>query len=226
MFNIESKAPSRERVQQAKEKAEYNLRHLRSRILRYAGIPALLLLPVCAYLLVNTDAQNQYSSFAVEALVVLLLVLFSAVCSFEVYRERLGYGGEEDEFKAQGFAFFGCFVVNVMMASLIYQLFSITDIGLGVAIVLPTITSFIVVLLPQTCRAKIEGYNQSTAEDIALVKGKHPRVDAYIESVGDESLLTNAEVSYLYYFLTREDDMRKKIKARERLLLENKNAKN
>ena len=222
MFNIERKAPSRECVQRAKEKAEYNLRHLRSRMLMYAGIPALLLLPYCAYTLIGAYAHNQSSvSISVEALIVLFLTFFSAVCSFETYRARLGYGSEDDEFEARAFAFFGCVGVNGVVVSIIYQLFAISGICLGVAVVLPTITSLIVVLLPPTIRAQIEGYNKATTEQISLVKGKHPKVDAYIESVGDEGSLTKAEVSYLYHFLTQEDEMRKRIEARERLLLEN-----
>ena len=230
-FDIERKAPSRERVQQAKERAEYNLRHLRGRILKYAGIPALFLLPYCAYSLIEAYVQNRSSvSISVEVLIVLFLVLLSAVCSFEVYRAHLDGSSASDEDVAIQSGYAGATLIVGFIVAVLYLSDLLRVASLIAAFAVPFLIAKTIPHIPRMYRKQIESYRTVSPHSVAELKNFHPRIDAYIESVGNDSLLVEAEISKLKFFKRRcrfsDRSREKNLKAREHFLLEDDNAAN
>ena len=200
IFNIERKAPSREYVQQVKERAEYSLKHYRGRVLKYIEIPAFLLFLFWLYSLLETK-RSGVSFGDVEVLAFYaLVVFFAATFSFEIFRVNT------EGVESLDMASFSGVVAGVLFSlteayicSLILP-FSEHEAGILITFLFSSIASFFTPTFFVELRDAVNGYGRASPIRIASIKGIDSRVDAYIESVDNEAL-TKAEVSRLQTYI-------------------------
>lgn len=204
MFDIERKAPSRERVQQAKERATYSLKHYRGRVLKYIEIPTLLLFLFWLYSLLETK-RLETSFGGVEMLAFYaLVVFFAATLSFEVFlADTEGVENLDDARRLGVFVGLSFSFVETYICTLVLPL-SEHEAGILITFVLSSAAAFLTPTFFIELRDEVDGYGRASPIRIASIKGIDSRVDAYIESVDNEAL-TKAEVSRLQNYFIYHD---------------------